>query len=102
MYDIKNYLINCSKCAKVKKYQKKEKALSKIILYRSPLDRYVSDLWTLWNEFNSKNIQYRHVSDIIDHFLKLAASYLLNSKEALDIFPYIKNLMKNFGFHNIL
>ena len=102
MYDIKTYLLNCSTCAKVKKYQKQEKSLSKTILSRGPRDRYVADLWALPHELNSKNTQYRYVLDIIDHFTKFTASYLLNSKEALEIFPYIKNFMKNFGFPKYL
>ena len=45
------------------------------------------------HELNSKNSQYRYILDIIDHFTKFTASYLLNSKEALRIFSYIKKYL---------
>lgn len=97
MNDIKKYIKNCLTCNKVKKFEKKDKIPCKTILSKGPRDRYVIDLWHLPAELNSKFSNYRYILDVIDHFSKYTQSYLLNSKESLEIFPKIKNFIQTYG-----
>ena len=82
---------------KNKKWKKDSITISKTILSKGPKDRYVMDLWFLPPELNSSNTNYAYALDIIDHFSKYNESYLLNTKESLEIFPYFKNFIKRHG-----
>ena len=57
----------------------------------------MADIWYLPPELNSKHCNYKYVLDVIDHFTKFTNSFLLNSKESLEIFAHIKNFFIIYG-----
>ena len=95
--DIKLYIKKCLTCIKIKNNKKNTKIISKTILSKGPKDRYVIDLWYYPPELNSSNSNYAYILDIIEHFSKYTETYLLNTKESMEIFPYFKNFIKIHG-----
>ena len=101
-HDIKNHISNCLTYMELNKNCKNSLSTCKTILSKGLRDSYVVDLCYLPQELNSKYTNYKYVLDIYDHFSKYTNSFLLNSKEASEIFPLIKNFMLNNGFPKYL
>ena len=99
--DVIKYIQNCEICCKYKNIQKNEKQKSITILSKGPRDRYVVDLWYLPDDLIGKS-NYHYVLDIIDHFSKFCQSYLLNTKESLEVFCKIRLFIENYGIPKYL
>ena len=62
----------------------------------------MADWWYLPPELNSENNNYKYILDIVDHFSKYTNSFLLNTKNAYEIYPLIKNFMNTYGYPKYL
>ena len=56
----------------------------------------MADLWELSEELKGKS-NYKYILNMIDHFSKFTQSYLLNTKESLEVFSKIRNFIETFG-----
>ena len=69
---------------------------SKVIIFEKPKDRYLIDLTEIPFEI-SKDLNYKFICNIIDHFSKMCKSYLINNKKALNILFCIEDFVKIYG-----
>lgn len=56
----------------------------------------MADLWELSEELKGKS-NYKYILNMIDHFSKFTQSYLLNTKESLEVFSKIRIFIETFG-----
>jgi hypothetical protein len=76
--DIEKFINTCGKCYTENNYKLPKKP--KKILNKGLHIRYQGDLWYLTDELKKNNI-YLYSLDLIDHFWKWLAIYLLKNKE---------------------
>lgn len=93
--DIKNSLSECEICKLKSIKLTKLKDVSKIIIFDKPKMRYVGDLTNIPLELK-QNTKFNYIFTIVDHFSKLANSYLLENKNKESI---LLNLKKFFEFY---
>ena len=86
----------CVICNKYKNNKKNEKNKCVKILSKGAKDRYVVDLWYLPIELMGQT-NYHYVLDIIDHFSKFCQSYLLSTKESLEVYSKIHIFIETYG-----
>lgn len=53
-------------------------------------------MWELPEDLKGKT-NYKYIITVIDHFSKFTQSYLLNTKESLEVFSKIRNFIETFG-----
>ena len=93
---LKYLMVKRNNIPKIKPNNKGSLAKCKTILSHSPKDRYIADIWYLTKEYQ-EDTPYKYVLDMIDHFSKITNSYLLITKEALEVFSKIRNFIEIYG-----
>ena len=96
--DINNIINNCSLC-KMKGNIKLKNEPTKQILCNYPRQRYVGDLTDLPYQFR-KNNKFKYIFTIIDHFSKMAESFLLIRKTGNNIVDSLKKFIDLYGAPN--
>ena len=96
--DIINTINSCN-VSKLKANIKVKNESTKQILCNYPRQRYVGDLTDLPYQFR-KNNNFKYIFTIIDHFSKMADSYLLIKKTGNNIVNCLKSFIELYGIPN--